>query len=118
MYPYSPFVRGYSNAHYYRSFVRPELPSVQKFKQSAQSFIVPSKELQALLDKIAHDAAFASQLMDAAKVSQQEKVNSLIKSAGIYTPFQVNFNPDGIKVIFTPQDASACFAIILSLCWR
>ncbi|WP_349410142.1 hypothetical protein [Pseudalkalibacillus sp. SCS-8] len=84
---------------------------------SAQSFLVPTQELQVLLEKVATNKTFAHDLKKAAELNQNDKVIKMIKSAGVYTDFNIRINPDGIRIAFKPDHANACFFISLSLCW-
>ncbi|MGM7700779.1 hypothetical protein ACSVDE_03580 [Pseudalkalibacillus sp. Hm43] len=84
---------------------------------SAESFLVPTQELNALLKAISQDKPFAHDLKKAAELNKTDEVIKLIKSKGVHTEFNVQVNPDGIRIEFKPDHADACFFIRLSLCW-
>lgn len=90
---------------------------IKRMMFSAKNFINPSKEVQTLLQEIATNATFARKLKKAAELNQNEKVNELIRSAGVNTHFETKITPDGIRVELQPESTKACFDLTLALCW-
>jgi ABC-type protease/lipase transport system fused ATPase/permease subunit len=80
-------------------------------------FLRPAQELQHLLHIIASQPHFARKIKEAASLNQTDTVKRLIRSTGVTTLADAKFTPDGLLVIFQPEDKQACFAIRLSLCW-
>ncbi|PLT29914.1 hypothetical protein [Peribacillus deserti] len=109
--------QGYVNDQY--RFAMPQDPSdVRDFQASARRFIPLTQEIAQLLNAIGNNANFARQLKRAAAGGQNTRVNQLIRSAGVRTPFRAQINPDRIAIIFFPPTGTkACFGITVSLCW-
>lgn len=124
---YSNYSQGYSQQHNRVNTFRPNWlyphrapidPSdVTQFQHSASEFMVPALELYHLLTQLSHNAEFARNIREAASKSDHNKVVSLIHSAGVKSPFDLTYSPEGIILTFNPTDPSSCFAIRTSLCW-
>ena len=107
--PYSPFFHPY-----YRPFPPIE---VTRFQHSAVACTNLMKEGQKLLDKVNQDAQFAHELKDAAQKNDQSHVHSLIKRAGVTSPFHTAYTPDAIRVDLTTGNEDSCSELTVNLCW-
>lgn len=98
-----------------------QLPQVNPstFMSSAQNMRIIMKDASTLLNKMANSREFSYSLMSAAQESNQQKVDNLVKSAGIQTSPKVTYNPDGLKLSFTTQVNNVdCCHLTLDLRWR
>lgn len=89
------------------------------FMSSAQNMKIIMRDASALLNKMADSREFSYSLMSAAQESNQQKMENLVKSAGIQTSPKVTYNPDGLKLSFTTQVNNVdCCHLTLDLRWR
>lgn len=88
------------------------------FMTSAQHMRIIMKDASILLDKMSDSRKFSLDLMAAAQVSDQEKVNQLLKGTGVQTMPKVTYTPDGLKLNFSTyvEDLDCCH-LSLSLRW-
>lgn len=98
-----------------------QLPQVNPstFMSSAKHMRIIMRDASTLLNRMAESREFSYSLMSAAQQSNQQKVESLLKSAGIQTSPKVIYNPDGLKLSFTTQTNHVdCCHLTLDLRWR
>lgn len=77
------------------------------------------KEVSIVLDRFATSKEFDNQVMAAAQASNMAEVKRLIKSIGITSDVDVEFNPDGLRMVFTSKVANTeCCKLTVALRWR
>lgn len=92
--------------------------NTERLHVSAASFQVLIREARLLTDKIVSDPGFASDLMNAAQLSDQEKVNQLILSTGITIKTKADFSPTGIRIEFdSSEHGEGCCKLDMRLMW-
>ncbi|MBM7691051.1 hypothetical protein JOC77_000456 [Peribacillus deserti] len=106
-----------SDYYYIRQPASQDPSDVKALQASAASFIPLTKEIHQLLTAIAYKPQFARQLKEAGAQGNVTRVQNLIRSIPVGTPFRVHINPDGISVIFLSPTGKTCFGINVSLCW-
>lgn len=85
---------------------------------SAEKFQEIIREARLLIDKIVSTPSFASELMDAAQLSNHKKVDELIASTGISIKVETTFSPTGIQIEFdNSKEGSGCCKLDMSLLW-
>lgn len=84
--------------------------NTEKLHISAERFQLLIRDARLLTDKIVSDPSFASDLMNAAQLSDQERVDKLIESTGIRIKTKTYYSPTGIQIEFdsTEQGESCC----------
>ncbi|MEC3886125.1 hypothetical protein VKA52_20565 [Halobacillus sp. HZG1] len=108
--------------HHYpqRRFVRlyPEVDE-DMFVQSASEMEKLMADARKVVGKISNSHDFANDVMGAAQESDQSKVNTLIRSAGVESPFQADYNPDRMKIHLTARNQQVeCCQLTIVLRWR
>lgn len=72
-----------------------------------------------VLDKLADSEEFDTELMYAAQASDIDEVRRLIRSTGVESPVDVNYNPDGLTISFSSQvNDLDCCKLRVALRWR
>lgn len=85
---------------------------------SAERFQVLIRDARLLTDKIVSDPAFASDLMNAAQLSDQKTVDQLIQSTGISIKTKTYFSPTGIRIEFDSTEiGEGCCKLDMRLMW-
>jgi hypothetical protein len=141
MYPYYPYyvnpahdLAYVNNYHYVRHypnyFLNPfpypyyqirSYPQVNPtvFMDSATKMQVLIQDALLVLRKISASKQFSTELMSAAQQSNKEKVNRMIRSAGVKNIPQVTFTPTGIHLRFFGDVTKVdCCHLILDLRWE
>ncbi|MEK5038522.1 hypothetical protein [Sporosarcina sp. FSL K6-3457] len=85
---------------------------------SAEKMLEVIKQSQLLIKHIADSPGFAHDLMDAAQLSNQQKVDELIQSTGITSKVTTTFSPSGIHVeLDNAETAGECCKLHIALRW-
>lgn len=109
---------------YYYPLVNPFRRQYQEvdpaiFMSSAKHMKPLLKDAGTLLNKMADSWKFAFDLMSAAQESNQQKVETIIKGAGISLVPKITYNPDGLNLYFTSIDNQVeCCHLTLQLRWN
>ncbi|MFY4775472.1 hypothetical protein [Metabacillus sp. RGM 3146] len=74
-----------------------------RFMQSASGMAVLLSDAAILSRNISQSAQFAKQLMIYAQNAKTDLVKSMIKKAGIASSFDVQYSPDGLRVLFASE---------------
>lgn len=89
-----------------------------KLHVSAERFQILIRDAQLLTNKIVSDPSFASELMNAAQLSDQKTVNQLIKSTGISIKTKTEYTPSGIRIEFDSTEiGESCCKLDMRLMW-
>ncbi|WP_100011170.1 hypothetical protein [Lentibacillus sediminis] len=89
------------------------------FYQSANETKRLMSDAGKVLDKLANSKEFDAELMNAAQVSDTEKVKELIDSVEIDSDVHIDFNPDNLRLEFRSQlEGTECCRLLLALRWR
>lgn len=122
-YPYYPQWEAYNHTRL-QSPLSLELQSqfppidIKRLHSSAENFRKIMREAHLLIDKIVSTPSFASELMDAAQLSNQQKVENLILSTGVSVKIKATFSPTGILIGFDNSEVEAgCCKLNISLPW-
>lgn len=92
--------------------------NTEKLHVSAERFQLLIQDARLLTDKIVSDATFASDLMNAAQLSDQETVDKLIQSTGITIKTKTYYSPTGIQVEFDSTEiGESCCKLDMRLMW-
>lgn len=92
--------------------------NTQRLHVSAGKMLEVIRQSQLLLNKIENSSDFAHELMDAAQLSNQKKVDELIQSTGITTKVATAFTPSGIHIELDNADnAGECCKLQIALRW-
>ncbi|MFC7063356.1 hypothetical protein [Halobacillus seohaensis] len=114
-YPYHPryYYPGYWPIRLYED-VNPDF-----LQQSAHQSKKLMQDASKVLDKLSESKDFDAELMHAAQVSDQDKVERLIHSIGITSEVDINYNPDGLRLEFKTKVAEIdCCKLHVALRWR
>ncbi|MGM9949279.1 MAG: hypothetical protein ACI33P_04095 [Lysinibacillus sp.] len=100
---------------------RPSFPPVDTGHLNASA--IESRKLMVeaskLLDRLATSNDFATKLMEAAQRSDTAEVKRLIRSIGITSLVDVEYNPDGLRLEFKATASGAeCCRLLIALRWR
>ncbi|GAB4074205.1 hypothetical protein GCM10028778_17080 [Barrientosiimonas marina] len=109
-YPYVPY--GWS---------RPQYPAIDTslFNQSASETKKLMDDASVIIDKLAESDDFSAKVMNAAQMSEHDKVKQFMKSTGIASDVDVQFNPDGLHLLFKSQvNHKDCCKLNIALRWR
>ena len=101
---------------------RPESPfppiNTQQLHTSAEKMLDITKQAQFVINRIVDSQDFAHELMDASQLSNQKKVDELIKSTGVTSKVTTKFTPSGIQIEFDNAEKSGdCCKLQLTLKW-
>ncbi len=92
--------------------------NTEKLHVSAERFQILIRDARLLTDKIVSDPAFASDLMNAAQLSDQETVDKLIQSTGISIKTKTYYSPSGIRIEFDSTEiGESCCKLDMRLMW-
>ncbi len=100
---------------------RPQYPTVDTslLNQSANATKKLMNDANIVIDKLAVSQEYRKEVMQAAQMSDHEKVRSLMHSTGITSDVEIHFNPDGLRLIFKSQiDGQDCCKLRIALRWR
>ncbi|WP_342511634.1 hypothetical protein MKY34_14115 [Sporosarcina sp. FSL K6-1522] len=95
-------------------------PSVntQQLHTSAEKMLDITKQAQFVINRIVDSQSFAYELMDASQLSNQKKVDELIKSTGVTSKVKTKFTPSGIHIEFdNAEKLGDCCKLQISLRW-
>ncbi len=111
--PHYPFHRAQVPFRQY-----PEVdPSI--FMSSAQHMQPLLRDAGTLLNKMAESRKFSYDLMSAAQESDKQKVEKIIREAGIQIIPKITYNPDGLNLYFTTgENEMTCCHLMLQLRWN
>ena len=118
MYPYDNLHQQIYNQHPLQ--IQHSFPPVNtdKLYVSAERFQALIKEARLLTEKIINDPEFAHELMNAAQLSDQDKVDNLIMSTGISIKANAYFSPSGIQIEFdSTEQGESCCKLDMRLTW-
>ena len=102
----------------YPSFRNPLQTDPAMFMDSAQKTQLLMKDASNILGKLANSKPFSSEIIDAAKNSQKDRVVELINSTGIKNFPQVSYTPNGLTLTFINEDNNIdCCHLILKVRW-
>ncbi|ERJ11261.1 hypothetical protein [Haloplasma contractile] len=108
---YNPY-----NNQAYRSFPEVDVTILGESSKLAKKMI---NDVDTVLDTLETDKAFSTQLMNAAQESDYNEVNRLLGTLNLESDYKVNFNPDGIRIEFTPKAPNQYYSNMgISLRWR
>lgn len=122
-YPYYPHWQAYNNKQlqsYPSLKLQNSFPPIdtKKLHSSAENFQEIMREARLLIDKIVSTPSFASELMDAAQLSNQRKVEELIASTGVTVKIETTFSPTGIQIEFDNSElGGGCCKLDIGLLW-
>ncbi|MGR9050195.1 hypothetical protein ACQ4XT_16325 [Halobacillus faecis] len=89
------------------------------FVQSASEMEKLMEDASKVVEKISNSHDFANDMMGAAQESDQSKVNTLIRSSGVESPFQAEYNPDRMKIHLSASNQQVeCCQLTIVLRWR
>ncbi len=92
--------------------------NTEQLHTSAKRFESIMREVDLFIEKLLISETFATELMDAAQLSDHNKVNELILSAGVTVHVKTNFNPTGIQIEFdNTEQGEGCCKLTISLLW-
>ncbi|MFD2762155.1 hypothetical protein [Lentibacillus juripiscarius] len=100
---------------------RPQYPTIDTslLHQSANETKKLMNDANIIIDRLAESQQFSTEVMNAAQMSDHEKVKSLMHSTGIASDVETQFNPDGLRLIFKSQiDGKDCCKLRIALRWR
>jgi hypothetical protein len=90
----------------------------QRLHVSAGKMLGIIKQSQLLINKIVDSPDFATELMDAAQLSDKKKVNELIQSTGITSKVTTKYTPSGIHIEFDNDETlGGCCKLQIALRW-
>lgn len=96
----------------------PEVSSTL-FKTSALKSIALMKDANIVMSKITSSSSFSKDLMSAAQQSNTKEVERMIRATGIKRMPKIDYDPDGITMIFTDYAGEKeCCHIITQLRWH
>lgn len=76
------------------------------------------KQSQLFINRIVDSPEFASELMDAAQLSNQKKVDELIQASGITSKVTTKFTPSGIHIeLNNAEKLGECCKLQIALRW-
>lgn len=92
--------------------------SIERLNTSAHNFQKLMRQADLLISKIVTSNEFAFELMEAAQLSNQKKVEKLILSTGISLKLETNYTPTGILIdLDNSEDGGGCCNLLMSLKW-
>ncbi|MFJ7935952.1 hypothetical protein [Sporosarcina sp. NPDC096371] len=85
---------------------------------SAGKMLEIIKQAQLLINKVVDSSEFAFELMNASQLSNQQKVDELIKSTGVTSKIKTKFNPSGIHIeLDNAEKLGECCKLLIALQW-
>lgn len=106
--------------HFVHSYSR-LYPEVNEgvFVQSASSMMGVMNDARTVVEQISNSKDFANEVMGAAQESDQSKVDTLIRSTGVTSAFQAEYNPDRLKLHMSSSAGDVeCCKLTVILRWR
>jgi len=92
--------------------------NTQRLHASAGKMLKVIKQSQLLINTIVDSPDFARELMDAAQLSNQKKVDELVQSTGTTGKVTTTFTPSGIHIEFdNSDDFGECCKLKIALRW-
>jgi len=92
--------------------------NTQRLHASAGKMLEVIKQSQLLINTIVDSPDFARNLMDAAQLSNQQKVDELIQSVGITSKVTTKFTPSGIHIeLDNAEMLGECCKLQIALRW-
>ncbi len=92
--------------------------NTQRLHASAGKMLEVINQSQLLINRIVESPDFAHNLMDAAQLSNQKRVDELIQSTGITTKVKTTFTPSGIQIeLDNSERLGACCKLKIALRW-
>ncbi|SFJ94723.1 hypothetical protein SAMN04487936_105330 [Halobacillus dabanensis] len=89
------------------------------FVQSASSMMGVMEDARTVVEQISNSKDFANEVMGAAQESDQSKVDTLIRSTGVTSSFQAEYNPDRLKLNMSSSAGEVeCCKLTVILRWR
>lgn len=89
------------------------------FTESAGAMQQLMKEASIILQRLSESKQFASEVMSAAQEGKMEKVEELLKSTGVHSGVDVDYNPDGINLkLSSSVDGADCCHLTIALRWK
>ncbi len=124
----NPYMNPYQYPPGYSSFypVYFPVPNVRQFPPvdvegltySARRFQKLMEQAGRLINTINRSHQFAFDLMNAAQMSDEKRVNELIRSTGITTKMQTKFTPSGIQITLDNSEMEGgCCKLLIALRW-
>lgn len=92
--------------------------NIGKFEISARQFQKLMEQAKLFVNKVVEDHQYAYELMNTAQLSNQPRVEELIRSTGINIHFHVHFTPTSIQIILdNSNDQFNCCQLVMELRW-
>ncbi len=92
--------------------------NIQGLDDSVKRFRKLMRQADLLIDKLAEDREFATELASAAQQSNHERVNELILSTGITIDVKTTFTPTAIRIILDNSEVEGgCCDLLIALRW-
>lgn len=111
-----PFLQNYPRYRQQQNQYPPV--NIQLLDKSARKFQALMKQADLLIEKIINSSSFARELMTAAQLSDQNRVDQLIKSTGITIDVTTTFTPSGIHIVLDNSDSEGdCCKMLIALRW-
>ena len=110
----------------YGFFYPPSVPVHRQFPpvdvggltDSARQFQKLMEQAGLLINSINRSRQFAFDLMNAAQLSDEKRVNELIRSTGITIKMETKFTPTGIQIILDNSEMEGgCCKLLIALRW-
>ncbi|MEK0290076.1 hypothetical protein P5F77_06265 [Caldifermentibacillus hisashii] len=92
--------------------------NIGKFETSARQFQKLMEQASRFVNKVVEDHQYAYKLMNTAQLSNQQRVEELIRSTGINIHFHIHFTPTSIQIILDNSDNQYnCCQLVMELRW-
>ncbi|CDQ19781.1 hypothetical protein SAMN05192559_103280 [Halobacillus karajensis] len=118
---YIPVVNPSQYLHPYPQPYNRIYPEVDEdlFVQSASSMERLMDDARKVVERISHSHEFANEVMGAAQEADQTKIDTLIQSTGLESPFKAEYNPDRLRLQLTSSyEQVECCQLVVVLRWR
>ena len=122
-YPYYPHWEAYNHTQFHSPVsldLKSQFPPIdtKRLHSSAEKFLEIMGEARLLIDKIVSTPEFATELMDAAQLSNQKRVEELIASTGVKVKVETTYTPSGIQIEFDNSElGGGCCKLEIGLLW-
>ncbi|WP_338470718.1 hypothetical protein R4Z10_18310 [Niallia sp. XMNu-256] len=114
-YPVYPYYQQTVPYYDQRQFPPVDTEQLEKSVQRFQGLI---KQTDLLINRMANDKQFATELMSAAQESKKDRVNQLIRSTGVTIKIETTFTPTGIRIVLdNSKFAGDCCQLLIALRW-
>ncbi|MEN2766665.1 hypothetical protein [Ornithinibacillus xuwenensis] len=110
----------YYSAYPYRYDTNRQFPNVNPdhLYEAANETRVLMREASVVLDRFAGSKEFGKRVMSAAQKSNMPEVKRLIKSIGVTSDIDVNYNPDELRMAFISKIKNTeCCRLTVALRW-